>query len=76
MFLVLKCVFFLCVCASSRGSQQQLWSSEKSLPSLPTCPGVESLSVSEFTLLQKLALLKLTALMDKHSPTSKQGWSW
>ncbi|TNM84415.1 hypothetical protein fugu_008593 [Takifugu bimaculatus] len=27
-------------------------------------------------LLQKLALLKLTALMDKYSPSSKQGWNW
>lgn len=32
--------------------------------------------MSQFTLLQKLALLKLTALMDKHSPSSKQGWNW
>ncbi|NXV76474.1 RHG07 protein, partial [Atlantisia rogersi] len=25
---------------------------------------------------QKLALLKLTALMDRYSPSSKQGWNW
>uniref|UniRef100_A0A803U1Q6 Rho-GAP domain-containing protein n=1 Tax=Anolis carolinensis TaxID=28377 RepID=A0A803U1Q6_ANOCA len=26
--------------------------------------------------MQKLALLKLTSLMDKYSPSSKQGWNW
>ncbi|XP_076607275.1 rho GTPase-activating protein 7 isoform X2 [Chaetodon auriga] len=60
----------------SRVSQQLHWSSEQSLPSLPTRPGVENQSVSQFLLLQKLSLLKLTALMDKHSPSSKQGWNW
>ncbi|XP_034078943.1 rho GTPase-activating protein 7 isoform X2 [Gymnodraco acuticeps] len=57
---------------SSRVSRQ-LWSSEQSLAS---SPGVESQSVSQFLLLQKLSLLKLTALMDKYSPCSKQGWNW
>uniref|UniRef100_A0A667Y627 Si:dkeyp-23e4.3 n=1 Tax=Myripristis murdjan TaxID=586833 RepID=A0A667Y627_9TELE len=57
-------------------NQQLHWSSEQSLPSLPTCPGVESQSVSQFLLLQKLCLLKLTALMDRYSPSSKQGWNW
>ncbi|XP_057677001.1 rho GTPase-activating protein 7 [Corythoichthys intestinalis] len=61
---------------SSRVSQQLHWSSEQSLPSLPASPGVENQSVSQLALLQKLALLKLSALMDKHSPSSKQGWSW
>ncbi|XP_040907340.1 rho GTPase-activating protein 7 isoform X2 [Toxotes jaculatrix] len=61
----------------SRVSQQLHWSSEQSLPSLPTtCPGVENQSVSQFLLLQKVSLLKLTALMDKYSPSSKQGWNW
>ncbi|XP_054482137.1 rho GTPase-activating protein 7 isoform X2 [Anoplopoma fimbria] len=60
----------------SRVSRQLHWSSEQSLPSLPTSPGVESQSVSQFLLLQKLSLLKLTALMDKYSPSSKQGWNW
>lgn len=61
------------LCASSSGSQRRRRLSQKD-PS--TCPGVEGLSASEFRLLQKLALLKLTALMDNHSPCSKQGWSW
>ncbi|XP_071362144.1 rho GTPase-activating protein 7 isoform X2 [Trachinotus anak] len=60
----------------SRVSQQLHWSSEQSLPSLPSSPGVENQSVSQFLLLQKLSLLKLTALMDKYSPSSKQGWNW
>ncbi|XP_019118808.2 rho GTPase-activating protein 7 [Larimichthys crocea] len=60
----------------SRVSQQLHWSSEQSLPSLPTSPGVENQSISQFLLLQKLSLLKLTALMDKYSPSSKQGWNW
>ncbi|KAM3869075.1 rho GTPase-activating protein 7 [Diretmus argenteus] len=61
---------------SSRESQHIHWSSEQSLRSFPPSPGVENQSVSQFLLLQKLALLKLTALMDKHSPSSKQGWNW
>ncbi|XP_008295032.1 rho GTPase-activating protein 7 [Stegastes partitus] len=61
---------------SSRVSQQLHWSSEQSLPSLPSSPGVENQSASQFLLLQKLSLLKLTALMDKYSPSSKQGWNW
>ncbi|XP_045896343.1 rho GTPase-activating protein 7 isoform X1 [Micropterus dolomieu] len=60
----------------SRVNQQLHWSSEQNLPSLPTSPGVEKQSVSQFLLLQKLSLLKLTALMDKYSPSSKQGWNW
>ncbi|XP_074528528.1 rho GTPase-activating protein 7 isoform X2 [Halichoeres trimaculatus] len=60
----------------SRVSQQLHWSSEQSLPSIPSSPGVETQSVSQFLLLQKLSLLKLTALMDKYSPSSKQGWNW
>ncbi|KAM9781856.1 rho GTPase-activating protein 7 isoform X2 [Syngnathus typhle] len=59
-----------------KSGRQLRRSSEQSLPSLPAGPGVEKQSVSQLALLQKLALLKLTALMDKHSPSSKQGWSW
>uniref|UniRef100_A0A3Q3KC51 Rho-GAP domain-containing protein n=1 Tax=Monopterus albus TaxID=43700 RepID=A0A3Q3KC51_MONAL len=61
---------------TSRVSRQLRWSSEQSLPSLPTSPRAENQSVSQFLLLQKLSLLKLTALMDKYSPSSKQGWNW
>uniref|UniRef100_A0A3B3CU05 Si:dkeyp-23e4.3 n=1 Tax=Oryzias melastigma TaxID=30732 RepID=A0A3B3CU05_ORYME len=48
----------------------------QNLPPLPPSPGLEVLTVSQVVQLQKLALLKLTALMDKHSPSSRQGWSW
>ncbi|KAF6739525.1 Rho GTPase-activating protein 7 [Oryzias melastigma] len=61
---------------SSRMSQQQRRSSQQNLPPLPPSPGLEVLTVSQVVQLQKLALLKLTALMDKHSPSSRQGWSW
>uniref|UniRef100_A0A3Q3A265 Si:dkeyp-23e4.3 n=1 Tax=Kryptolebias marmoratus TaxID=37003 RepID=A0A3Q3A265_KRYMA len=37
-------------------------------------PGLEVQSVSQVLLLQKLSLLKLTALMDKFSPSSKQAF--
>uniref|UniRef100_A0A8C7HZI2 Si:dkeyp-23e4.3 n=1 Tax=Oncorhynchus kisutch TaxID=8019 RepID=A0A8C7HZI2_ONCKI len=48
-----------------------------SLPSVTaSSPGVEAQPVSHLHLLRKLSLLKLTALMDKYSPSSKQGWNW
>ncbi|XP_038651972.1 rho GTPase-activating protein 7 isoform X3 [Scyliorhinus canicula] len=37
---------------------------------------IDSQSAAQLNLLQKLALLKLTTLMDKYSPSSKQGWNW
>ncbi|KAM4746904.1 rho GTPase-activating protein 7-like [Rhinophrynus dorsalis] len=37
---------------------------------------VDSQSSAHLNRIQKLALLKLTALMDKYSPSSKQGWNW
>ncbi|XP_030067418.1 rho GTPase-activating protein 7 [Microcaecilia unicolor] len=52
------------------------WSNEQS-------PNLESLSLqidnqlaAQLNRIQKMALLKLTALMDKYSPSSKQGWNW
>uniref|UniRef100_A0A8D0FZ11 Rho-GAP domain-containing protein n=1 Tax=Strix occidentalis caurina TaxID=311401 RepID=A0A8D0FZ11_STROC len=36
----------------------------------------DSQSAAQLARTQKLALLKLTALMDKYSPSSKQGWNW
>ncbi|NWR70820.1 RHG07 protein, partial [Centropus unirufus] len=35
-----------------------------------------SQSTAQLARTQKLALLKLTALMDRYSPSSKQGWNW
>ncbi|KAM4677753.1 rho GTPase-activating protein 7-like isoform 2-T2 [Discoglossus pictus] len=37
---------------------------------------LDSQSAAHLNRIQKLALLKLTALMDKYSPSSKQGWNW
>ncbi|XP_037834972.1 rho GTPase-activating protein 7 isoform X2 [Kryptolebias marmoratus] len=60
-----------------RASRQLRWSSEQNpSPGPGPGPGLEVQSVSQVLLLQKLSLLKLTALMDKFSPSSKQGWSW
>ncbi|NXI53199.1 RHG07 protein, partial [Chloroceryle aenea] len=36
----------------------------------------DSPSAAQLARTQKLALLKLTALMDRYSPSSKQGWNW
>ncbi|CDQ94687.1 unnamed protein product [Oncorhynchus mykiss] len=33
-------------------------------------------SVLQMNLLQKLCLLQLTALLEKHTPTNKHGFSW
>ncbi|XP_015262796.1 PREDICTED: rho GTPase-activating protein 7-like [Gekko japonicus] len=33
-------------------------------------------SAAHLNRIQKLALLKLTSLMDKYTPSSKQGWNW
>ncbi|KAM4726969.1 rho GTPase-activating protein 7 isoform 2-T2 [Anableps anableps] len=59
-----------------RVSRQLCRSSEQNLASLTSSPGLDSQSASQILRLQKLSLLKLTALMDKYSPSSKQGWSW
>ncbi|XP_066572552.1 rho GTPase-activating protein 7 isoform X2 [Amia ocellicauda] len=53
-----------------------LWSSEQNLHTELSCLGIETQSAAQLNLLQKLSLLKLTALMDKFSPSSKQGWNW
>ncbi|XP_072255085.1 rho GTPase-activating protein 7-like [Pyxicephalus adspersus] len=37
---------------------------------------VERQSAAHLNKIQKLSLLKLTALMDKYSPSNKQGWNW
>uniref|UniRef100_A0A8C0ISL2 Rho GTPase-activating protein 7 n=1 Tax=Chelonoidis abingdonii TaxID=106734 RepID=A0A8C0ISL2_CHEAB len=37
---------------------------------------IDNQSAAHLNLIQKHALLKLTALMDKYSPSSKQGWNW
>ncbi|XP_029439971.1 rho GTPase-activating protein 7-like isoform X2 [Rhinatrema bivittatum] len=60
----------------TRSSSISHWSNEQS-------PNLESLSLQidnqfagQLNRIQKMALLKLTALMDKYTPSSKQGWNW
>ncbi|XP_028668763.1 rho GTPase-activating protein 7 isoform X1 [Erpetoichthys calabaricus] len=57
--------------------QQKLhWLSEQSLHGETSGLSIDSQTAAQLNLLQKLALLKLTALMDRYSPSSKQGWNW
>ncbi|XP_063288238.1 stAR-related lipid transfer protein 8 isoform X1 [Pelobates fuscus] len=37
---------------------------------------INRLSAGQLNLLQKLSLLRLTAIMERHSVPSKQGWAW
>ncbi|XP_039557250.1 rho GTPase-activating protein 7-like isoform X4 [Passer montanus] len=53
---------------------KQHWSVEENLESLSL--QTDGQSAAQLARTQKLALLKLTALMDRYSPSSKQGWNW
>ncbi|NWI67023.1 RHG07 protein, partial [Todus mexicanus] len=57
-----------------RGKQHWSVQASMSLESLSSQP--DSPSAAQLARTQKLALLKLTALMDRYSPSSKQGWNW
>lgn len=37
---------------------------------------VSSMSTGQLLVLRKLALLKLTSIMEKHCPTHRTGWNW
>lgn len=37
---------------------------------------VGSLTVGQLLVLRKLALLKLTAIMERYCPTHRTGWNW
>ncbi|ELT92701.1 hypothetical protein CAPTEDRAFT_219638 [Capitella teleta] len=37
---------------------------------------LSTLTASQLMLLRKLALLKVTTLMEKHSPSNRSGWNW
>ncbi|KAF4077609.1 hypothetical protein AMELA_G00210020 [Ameiurus melas] len=58
------------------GAQKLHWCSEQILTSSPTTGAIESQLAPCVSMLQRLSLLRLTVLMDKHSPFSKQGWNW
>ncbi|NXR96362.1 RHG07 protein, partial [Hypocryptadius cinnamomeus] len=53
---------------------KQHWCVEENLESLSL--QTDGQSAAQLARTQKLALLKLTALMDRYSPSSKQGWNW
>ncbi|NXM52115.1 RHG07 protein, partial [Illadopsis cleaveri] len=55
---------------------EQHWSAEESLNLDSLSLQTDGQSAAQLARTQKLALLKLTALMDRYSPSSKQGWNW
>ncbi|XP_062976633.1 rho GTPase-activating protein 7-like [Elgaria multicarinata webbii] len=52
------------------------WSTEEGTNLESLSRQIDSQSAAHLNRMQKLALLKLTALMDKYSPSSRQGWNW
>ncbi|XP_009945562.1 PREDICTED: rho GTPase-activating protein 7-like, partial [Leptosomus discolor] len=56
--------------------RKQHWSVEESVNLESVSIQIDSQSAAQLARTQKLALLKLTALMDRYSPSSKQGWNW
>ncbi|KAF5895543.1 rho GTPase-activating protein 7-like isoform X1, partial [Clarias magur] len=57
-------------------AQKLHWCSEQivSIPN-PNSQAIESQLAPCVSMLQRLSLLRLTVLMDKFSPFSKQGWN-
>ncbi|XP_074771959.1 rho GTPase-activating protein 7-like isoform X2 [Athene noctua] len=56
--------------------RKQHWSVEESVNLESLSIHTDGQSAAQLARTQKLALLKLTALMDRYSPSSKQGWNW
>ncbi|TRY93119.1 hypothetical protein DNTS_007759 [Danionella cerebrum] len=56
--------------------QRPHWSSAQMLSLSNPGMGIQDTSAQRVSLLQRLSLLRLTSLMDKYSPFSKQGWNW
>ncbi|XP_062958334.1 stAR-related lipid transfer protein 13 isoform X2 [Cynocephalus volans] len=42
----------------------------------PTSPHISSQTAGQLNLLQRFSLLRLTAVMEKHSMSNKHGWTW
>ncbi|NWS06010.1 RHG07 protein, partial [Motacilla alba] len=55
---------------------KQHWCVEESMSMESLSLQTDGQSAAQLARTQKLALLKLTALMDRYSPSSKQGWNW
>ncbi|CAH1267753.1 DLC1 [Branchiostoma lanceolatum] len=63
--------------AVSRRSRVQWHGFQKSRPILQFQPlQVHVLSAGQLLVLRKLSLLKLTALMERYSPSNRSGWNW
>ncbi|XP_056586916.1 rho GTPase-activating protein 7 isoform X1 [Triplophysa dalaica] len=62
--------------ARSSSVQRPHWSSAQMHSQSNSSAGIEAKLAPHVSMLQRLSLLRLTALMDKHSPFSKQGWNW
>ncbi|NXS12418.1 RHG07 protein, partial [Neodrepanis coruscans] len=60
----------------SHRDRKQHWSVEESMNLESLSIQTDGQSAAQLARTQKLALLKLTALMDRYSPSSKQGWNW
>ncbi|XP_074865935.1 rho GTPase-activating protein 7-like isoform X2 [Carettochelys insculpta] len=56
--------------------ERRHWPTEETVNLESLSVQIENQSAAHLNRIQKLALLKLTALMDKYSPSSKQGWNW
>lgn len=78
--LLLTSQFVLSPCLSLCSRPQKLrWPSFQNShrPSLASAQlQISCQSVLQMNLLQKLSLLQLTALLEKHTPTNKHGFSW
>ncbi|XP_064017680.1 rho GTPase-activating protein 7-like isoform X2 [Pogoniulus pusillus] len=60
----------------SNRHERQHWSVEESMSLESLSIQHDSQTAAQLARTQKLALLKLTALMDRYSPSSKHGWNW
>lgn len=60
----------------SHRHRKQHWSVEESMNLESLSLQTDGQSAAQLARTQKLALLKLTALMERYSPSSKQGWNW
>ncbi|XP_078509513.1 rho GTPase-activating protein 7-like isoform X2 [Lissotriton helveticus] len=72
----LPCITISGTKSSQTLSKRQDWSDEQCTHLENLLMQIDSQSAAQVNRIQKLALLKLTALMDKYSPSSKQGWNW
>ncbi|XP_054244933.1 rho GTPase-activating protein 7-like [Indicator indicator] len=56
--------------------EKQHWSVDESMSLGSLSSQTDSQTAAQLARTQKMALLKLTALMDRYSPSSKHGWNW